>query len=178
MLPEPPNFFEVSAARASEPLTFRSRDGYPRADPFTKNVAFERTDATDDCEQSLSERARRVDVLLKADEINSETAELIECREKVLGRACETIKAPDEYNIEPALVSGVHHNVECGSVPLHAADALVDIFVVDDEPALFTITAEVEELEIDALRVSAHPRVDRASLTHRRRPGWMDHTGA
>ena len=60
----------------------------------------------------LSKGRVSVDVLLIADELNAQRAELFQSEQKMLGRASEAIKPPHEHAIEPALPSVVYQPVQ------------------------------------------------------------------
>src|SRR6516165_1457170 len=76
--------------------------------------------------------------------------------------ASETVKFPNRYHIEPALVRVMHHAIQFGSPVLCSRDACVDVFSGDGPAAPFTVFTQLAQLQFWRLAVvqRADSRVD------------------
>ena len=80
------------------------------ADPLDDQVAFKLGDGADDDDDGAAQRAARVDLLTEADELDVEPVQLVQHIEEVLHRSCDSIRSPDQNNIELA-AAGIPHQV-------------------------------------------------------------------
>ena len=85
---------------------------HPSADPFANQFPFKLRDCREDMQQELARRVRfvRVEALRGGDETNPEARQFLNARDAVHERAAETVKFPDDYDVEfPA--SGIRHQL-------------------------------------------------------------------
>jgi hypothetical protein len=64
------------------------------------DTPLEFSHSSDDCEYGLPHRRRGVESLLIRDEVNSETPKLFERDDKLFGTPGESVKPPNDHNVE------------------------------------------------------------------------------
>ena len=89
---------------------------------------------SEDAEDECSLWGRRVDVLLKGDEVHAEASELVEGVDEGLGRAGEAVVSPDEDDVYLSFSNIVEEELVIGSVFV-GAGGVVYVLAGDVKPS-------------------------------------------
>src|SRR5262249_5568947 len=97
-------------------------------------IALQLGHGADDGDHGLTDGARGVELLLQRDELDTKRAERLQRGQKVLGRAGQSIKPPDEDGLEATVPGRPEEPIQRGPALGGAGDAAIDE-LLDDRPA-------------------------------------------
>jgi hypothetical protein len=130
---------------AADMLAFEPGAPHAGAHPLDDQVAFQFSDGADDDHDSPAQRAAGVDIFPEADVLDLEPAEFVQDFKEVLHRPGDSVRGPDQDNIEPTAAGVGHHLIEARPPGLCTADP-VSVFVDDFVAALAGHLPEIVEL--------------------------------
>ena len=136
--------------------------------PLDDQRAFEFSDRADDDDDSPAQRAARVDLLAKRDELDSQVIQLIEDLQKMGDRPRDAIEGPDQHDVELAPPCIPQQLIEPRPLRLGATD-LVRVLLHDLITALGGQLTQVVELRLRVLIDGTDSEVEGGAL-HPRRP--------
>ena len=105
--------------------------GHAGFDPLHDDVSFELGHGGDDLEDEFARGRGSVEVVLVGYEVDPQGVELVESVDQVLERSREAIEFPDGQDLELSSLSGNHHFIERRPFGVFAAEALVDVDLVE-----------------------------------------------
>ena len=118
---------------------------HPVPHPLDDQVALEFGDGSDDDDYRPAQRPAGVDLLAEADELDVQTVQLIEHFEEVLHRPGDSIRSPDQDDVELTPAGIAHHGIESRTLGFGSADP-VGILLDDLIAALLGHLTQVIEL--------------------------------
>ena len=132
-------------------------------DPFDDQVTFQLGDRTEDDNDGAAQRAGRVDVFAEADELDAETAELVQHFQIMANRTGDAVPSPDHHHVKLAAASVCHELIEAGTLSFGAADP-VSVFVNDLQPSLLGKGMQIVALGFGMLVDGRNTQVQRRAL--------------
>src|SRR5580658_3717733 len=107
---------------ASDMPSLQPGAAHAGTNPLDDQVSLEFSDGADDNDDGAAQRAARVYLFAEADELNLEPVEFIENLEEVFDRPGESIRSPDQDDVEMSAPGIPHHLIEAGPRGPGAAD--------------------------------------------------------
>ena len=153
---------------SADSLAVQTGTPHAGADSFDDERPFQLGDSADDHDDGAAQRSAGVDLFPEADELDSDSVELVEHIQEVLHRPGDSVASPDQDNIEPAAAGIGHHLIEPGPLGLRAAE-LVRVLGDDLVPPLSGHLSQVEKLCLRMLIDRRDAHVERGAL-HARLP--------
>jgi len=138
------------------------------AHSFSNEAPLEFGDRADDDDDSPAQRPAGVNLLVEADELDVEPAQLVQHFQKMTSRASDAIASPDHHDIGLAAAGIGHHLIEAWPPSFGAADS-VGLLMHDIEAALVGHLPEVVQLRLRVLVKGADPHIQDGAF-HPRRP--------
>src|ERR1035437_6333173 len=97
------------------------------AHSLNDQASFELGDGADDHDDGASQRTTGVDIFSEADIFDSCPIQFVEHIEEVLHRPGDSVRCPDQYNVEAAAAGIGHHLIEAWPFGLCAADLVCEL---------------------------------------------------
>jgi hypothetical protein len=135
---------------SADVLAFKASAPHAGALALEDQVTFQFGNGADDDHDGPAQRAAGIDIFPKTDVLDLEPVKLVEDIEEVFHRSGDSVRRPDQDNVELTVAGIGHHGIESRSRVLRAADS-IRVLMNDIEAALGGHLAQVKELRLRVL---------------------------
>ena len=153
---------------ASDVPSFEPGSPHAGAHSLDDEIAFEFGNNTDDSDDGPAQRAGGVDLLAERSELDVQVIQLIEDLEEVFYRSRDSIRGPDQHNIEAGAAGIVHQIAESWATGFSSAD-VIGILGDDLIAALPGHVDEITALGLGMLIEARDPEIE-SGASHLRHP--------